>query len=562
MPSAREPSPGNEPLDGAARPPAPDFPRAGSGEGDRWKPLALLNLYRLSLAVLFLISALLFRQPGLLGGQHPTLFLWVDLGYLLFSVVSLFTIRRRRPSFPLQVDVQVFVDVLAIALLMHASGGPASGLGILIVVAIAGGSILMEGRRAILFAALATILVLLEQVFNRWSGGPPASAWTQAGLLGISFFATALATQMLARRVRESEALAARRGADLASMARLNAQIIREMDAGILFVDRYERIQLSNEAAAELLGRSIGEHQPLALVSNDLAVRLRRWRRTPGVEQPPLRTGGSATEVIPHFTRLGDTGVLISLQDAARVSREMQQMKLASLGRLTASIAHEIRNPLGAIGHATQLLEESPELPEADRRLTEIIDAQVRRVNRIVESVLQLSRREQSQPEEIELRPWLERFAEELRTGTGIPGEQILIEVEPPDLVIRFDPGHLYQILWNLASNAVRHGAPEPSAAWVTLRAGVAGKGGVRLEVVDRGEGVDPESLGAIFEPFYTTASGGTGLGLYIARELCECNQAQLVLDETHSPGACFRISFPGSGEGGSESPTGAESES
>jgi two-component system sensor histidine kinase PilS (NtrC family) len=241
---------------------------------------------------------------------------------------------------------------------------------------------------------------------------------------------------------------------------------------------------------------------------------------------------------------------LIYLEDSSVMAQQAQQMKLASLGRLAAGVAHEIRNPLGAISHAGQLLSESPQLEGPDKRLTEIIQTQSRRMNRIIENVLQLSRRAHSNPQHIRLQSWLEHFASEFAQERHVDAHSIAVDINPPDMEIHVDPTQLQQVLTNLCDNGVRHSADHPGLPKVELRGGVTREsGGPFLDVIDHGSGIPPENAEHIFEPFFTTETTGTGLGLYIARELCEINRARLSYLPVPTGGSCFRINFSNVGQ-------------
>lgn len=511
-------------------------------DGERaWKQLRVLNYYRLALAGLFAGASLGGSAPAPLGSFDEELFVGVAIVYFGATLLAGFTIRWRRPSFDVQVPLHIAVDLLAITLLMHASGGVRSGLGMLLIVSVAGGSLLIEGRTARLFAALAALAVLLQQGWSWLHDGPPTD-YTHAGLLGAAFFATAVLGYSLARRLRESEALAERRGLDLAEMARLTQYVIQRMQTGILVVDERFAVRLGNESALRLLDiPQPATGLPLTALCPPLEEQLRQWWAGEREHTAALLSHTGTAEVMPRFSRLGDdrrAGTLIFLEDMSAIAQQAQQLKLASLGRLTAGIAHEVRNPLGAISHAAQLLAESPHADTGDRRLTEIIRDHSKRVNAIIENVMQLSRGQQAAPETLALRPWLERFASEFTAVERLSTGQLRIAIEPADLCTQFDPGQLYQVLWNLCQNGLHHGGSR-----LLLRAESDADGRPWLEVIDDGPGVDQDTAPQIFEPFFTTSPLGTGLGLYIARELCLANQARI--SAVHGQGgACFRITF------------------
>ncbi|MBK8161896.1 MAG: histidine kinase [Gammaproteobacteria bacterium] len=470
------------------------------------------------------------------------------MAYALLAVCALFTIKWRRPGFNAQAYVQIMSDILAITLLMHASGGVRSGLGMLLIISIAGGSLIMAGRTSRLFAAIASLAVLIEQVYSWLEGATLTTSYTHAGLLGASFFATAILAHVLARRLRESQALAERRGVDLANMAQLTEYVIQRMQTGILVVDDNFSIRLINASATRLLElASRTEGRPIKQVSTELDRQLREWWNNSIYEPQSFRPTEAAPEILPKFARLGmdpSAGTLIFLEDMAALTQQAQQLKLASLGRLTASIAHEVRNPLGAISHASQLLAESPHLDSGDARLTEIIQEHSERVNAIIENIMQLSRRQRASPEELLLKPWLNQFINEFTSSEELTPGEIRLEVTPGDTRVQMDPGQLHQILWNLCHNGVKHGAANGRNG-LTLRVGiVADTNNPYLDVVDNGPGIDPKLQQQIFEPFFTTAADGTGMGLYIARELCASNQARLNYLPNPVGGGRFRITF------------------
>ncbi len=514
-----------------------------------WRPLAYFNYYRLVLSGLFVVLFATGPTPSLLGSHNPSLFLGTAAFYLVFSLFSLFSIYARAPGFSTQTQLQTLVDISALTLLMHSSGGLTTGLGILLVIAIAGSSMILAGRLALMFAAVASIAILIEQIHAHLNESFATTSYTQAGILGATFFATALLSHVLARRIRKSEELAAQRGVDLANMQQVNEYIIQNMDAGIIVVDQDMNTRLVNESAWHYLGMpELKQYQPLGQVSEELATQLRDWKQDPDVTIKPFRPHANAANIQARFTPLGqdrENGTLILLEDSSHVTQQLQQMKLASLGRLTASIAHEIRNPLGAISHAAQLLQESPGLEGADYRLSEIIQTHSERMNTIVENILQLSRRDRTNPKIIELKAWTEDFAREFCNTERLEPSSISVDIFPENTMIQMDTGHLHQILWNLCQNAIKYGHADGQPVRITLRGGITEESrGPFLDVIDPGEGISPELAEQIFEPFFTTSNEGTGLGLYISKEMCECNKARISYHVVPGGGSCFRLSF------------------
>jgi len=515
-----------------------------------WKPLRLLSFYRVILAGLLAVLFFGIPEDTGLGLRQHDLYGFTSIAYLLFSVLAGFAARLRQPGYELQAVPQVIVDIIAITVLMFASGGLASGLGILLLIAVAAGSILLPGRMAYLFAAIAAMAVIWEAVYSSlFLYIPNASGYTQAGLLGLALFATAATTNLLVGRIKDTEALARRRGIDVANLAKLNAHIVQRLQAGIIVTDHEHHVRVINQTAQKMLNLPEVENgQALESVSPQLFARLEEWSRNPHSEQAVVPADIGDTKVLPHFTLLGTaegTGSLIFLEDSATLAKQAQQLKLASLGRLTASIAHEIRNPLGAISHATQLLDESEALHDSDQRLITIIGDHTQRVNAVVENVLQLSRPGTSTPQQIRIRPWLEQFADEFSGSGNCQLQQIRISVMPADLEVRMDPSLLHQVVWNLCQNAIRHGmqASTPFKLGMVCKPSPASLK-PQLDIIDNGAGIEPDIADTIFEPFFTTRSSGTGLGLYIAREICENNQSHLDYIPSPEGGSCFRITF------------------
>lgn len=519
-----------------------------------WRALRTLNLFRLLTAALLLTLFVAFSGDArVFGERFPALFSAAAAGWLVFAAFCWLAIRQHWVQARLIAVALVAIDIAVILGLMHASGGISSGLGGLLVVFVGAGSLVLPPRGPAFFAALATLGIFGEHFLSILGGASTAGSWPAAGILGAVVFGIAVAVQPLARRIRQSEELARQRGIDLANLSELNEYIVQNLRESIAVLDSDDRVRLINASAAQLLGApDAATGRRLGEISPTLARYIDDWRadrsRGSHLEFTMLGEGHSA-RVMAHLAPLGKGDersgpILVFLEDSSILNARVQQSKLASLGRLSASIAHEIRNPVGAMSHAGQLLAESPALTGEDLRLTEIIRSHAARVSHIVENVLQLSRRESSRPEQFALRPWLEEFAAEFRETVELQEGELSVVEAPHGLEVRMDPSHLRQVLWNLCDNAVKY-ASDTGGILVELKAGrMLRTGRPYLEVLDQGHGVDPAKVDKIFEPFFTDRQGGTGLGLYISRELCELNRATLVYQARDGGGSIFRIVF------------------
>jgi two-component system sensor histidine kinase PilS (NtrC family) len=518
-----------------------------------WRVLTTLNGFRLFVASLLLILFFGWGEPRIFGDSHPILFAATAAGYLLFAAVSTVLLQKRAMTIGVLALAQIVVDIVAVIVLTHASGGISSGLGGLLIVFVGAGSLVLPNQYPPILAAIATFAILGEQAFLHFSTSEAATNFPAAGILSAIIFAMALAAQPLARRIQASEALARKFGIDLQNVSELNEYIVQHLRESIVVIDADNTVRLINSSATQLLGgtETLSGRQ-LGTASNDLDSYVRLWRADTSQSSHSeftLVSDDTNVRVTAHMAPLGKVGrrdgpVLIFLEDVSIMNARVQQSKLASLGRLSASIAHEIRNPVGAMSHAAQLLRESQGMSEDDKRLTEIIQTHSGRVSHIIDNVLQLSRRESSRPMRFALKPWLEDFASEFVRTLELQEGEFTIKNMPEDLQVRMDPGHLRQVLWNLCDNAVKY-ASETGGIMVEIQSGrMQNHGRPFLEVLDCGHGVDTATAEKIFEPFFTARSGGTGLGLYISRELCELNRATLLYLDRPGGGSIFRIVF------------------
>lgn len=493
-----------------------------------WDPLKVYSFYRVLLSVLLFGIFFIDLKSPQIGGHNAKLYLLTDLSYSAISLITLISLYLKKHISNLFTFGIVCSDILFITGLAHASGGISSHLSILLVVSVAAGGILISGQIATLIAAVATMAILYEHFYFVLIGKINEDASSvQAALLGVVFFATSLLAQLIASRLRTSEKLMAQTTRELAELENLNYHIIQRMRTGILVIDRYFKILTLNAAAKDMLGLAeTAEHGILTEVCPLLASQVQRWMQNRNTFNPPLKITATSPEISAHMADLTSVNhVLIFLDDTSRMTQKAQQLKLASLGQLTAAIAHEIRNPLGAISHAAQLLAESTSLPTADARLTEIIQDHSKRVNQIIENILELSRRRPAAVEPLDLIDWLDKLLSDYASNT------IQIQMMQPEVKIRFDPSQLRQVLHNLLDNALRYSQATNNNhhAQVLLRIGEDEVSeSIFLEVIDNGPGISPSNANHLFEPFFTTETKGTGLGLYICRELCQANYARL----------------------------------
>lgn len=515
-----------------------------------WRLLLLLTLYRIFLAAGFVVLMVSGMQPMPLASSNPDVFYYSSLAYLCISIASLYPLLHRRPHYLWQAYALTLIDILTIIAWMHSSGGVSSGVGMLLVISIANTSMISAGRISGFFAALASIAVLAEQMYNVAFGMGDRVNFSMAGLLGLTLFVTAILASVLANRARENEQLAHQRGIDLKNMSKLAEMVIQKMTTGVVLIDSQRQVVLTNWAARQLLG---AHHQQtpihLQYFSPELNVHFLRFQRTQPKNNKLLINNG-VESLLMQVVRLdafqeedGQNHLLI-LEDANALAQQSQQIKLAALGRLTAGIAHEVRNPLSAISHANALLKESPDLSAQDLRLTEIVEQQTRRINRIVEDVLQLGKRDSVQAEHLRLREWLPHFLAEFYQV--VPEAEPSFTLEPPKQEIEgwFDPAHLRQILHNLCQNAFRHASQAQDPAKVLIRFGHLTQHRGYIDVYNNGPSIDPDHIDRLFEPFFTMSPKGTGLGLYISRELAQANQGELQYRSDQDNGTCFRVVF------------------
>lgn len=517
---------------------------AATSVPEDWRVLSALGLYRLLLVTLLILLYQGGVAAELFELLQPQMFHRICLAYAVVALVLMLLVVYRSPPLQLQAHLHFIADVAMVTLLVEATGGVEQGLGVLLLTPSVGCSLILSPRLAILQASIATLAMFGGEILRQFHRMYfDARDFTPTGVLGLILFATNLTANAVAQRARRSEALAERVGSEFVSLSRLSESVIESMQTGVIVVDADDRIRTINAAAQRLLGRHAVPERPLAEQLPRLAQLLADWRTGAIDALQPFSETVHGLELLPRFTRLGwgpEAAVLVLVDNATLLREQAQQMKLAALGRLSASIAHEIRNPLSAITHAGQLLAESPDIQRENQRLLDMIQRHAGRIDKIVRDVLELSKRSAAHQERLRLREWLLRTVALYQEGYPQARRPIeLLEVSAA-IEVAFDPGHLQQILFNLWDNSFG----QEGSIRVLLASDRLDNGRFYLDIADNGPGIPPDLADKIFEPFFTTHSAGTGLGLYLARELCEYNQARL--QQLPQPrGACFRILFP-----------------
>ncbi|MDX9944516.1 MAG: ATP-binding protein [Azonexus sp.] len=505
-----------------------------------WRSLRYFSYYRAIVAGVFLATILLSDGALAVGSQDPRLFFWTSLGYLAASFGYLILLKRWPHAFHLQLTLQVVTDILLLTLMLFASGGAKSGIAMMMLVVLAGAGLVGQGRMVLFYAALATLALLLEQSYRVLEYQGAVEDYFRTGLTSIGFFGSAIAARLLARKVVTNEELARKRGVELADQMRINERVIRDMQDGVLVIDAAGRLRQYNPQASILLGLAADPPSMLA-ASQPVLAREFLTRRERGVEsEMVMQVPQTGRTLRTRFLPPGEGGnTLIFLEDVSRIQQQAQQVKLAALGRLTANMAHEIRNPLAAISHAAELLGDDTPGAGAER-LIRIIGDNTRRLNRLVSEVTELGRRDRASPERIDVREFIRQLLDELSLQDASSGTRIRLEL-PDAFTICFDRGHLHRVVSNLLNNALRYASQGAGAVRIVGESGRL-SGRIGLHFIDDGPGIDAAECTEVFEPFFTTRASGTGLGLYIARELSEANGARLVLLD-NAPGAHFCIS-------------------
>jgi len=520
---------------------------------DPWNLLRLYHVYRLALAGALLLALVSDFNLIPLGRDDPLLFRWITAAYLLIAIISNLSSYFEWPELAVQGVGYVLLDIAVLFGLLYCSGGVGSGVGILLIVPVLIPYICAPRYLSIVLASLVGLgLIGLELWLGLQENDSIPITLTHSGILALVIMLFSWLGERWIHKASEMTKLANRRGIDLANMSQLNQSILDRLESGILVVEASGAIRHMNAAAWHMLGNPGNwRSKPLRAFAPELDAHYQHW-----IDKISPRAAGfdiqhqQTTELRVRFSQLGTQtrlNTLISLEDTSDQREKVQGIKLASLGQLTASIAHEIRNPLGAISHAAQLMSESRNLDKADARLLQIIQSNARRMNLTIESVLNLSRKKHPKRERLPLKGWLYSFLRDFIAQHKLREKQVTLFIEPADLMVEFDPAHLHQIMWNLCRNAVKYAHADQNRLQLDIQGGTPSHTrDAILNIIDNGSGIPEDSRQRLFEPFFTTSTKGTGLGLFMARELCLANGSSLDYINLPTGGSCFRIVFSG----------------
>ncbi len=506
--------------------------------------LRVYNYYRILISFLFLWLFVSENFSGFVGSTNPELFQDTIIIYLMSNIIvglalPLFIseefISKTAPSF-----VILTLDIIGLSLLIAASGGVASGLGNFLIFTVAFGGGLIYGRISAVLPAIAFILTIYIEIYLFFLEKNEIQSFFQAGVLGIVYFVANILFQTLSRQLRKREN-------EIFTLEQINQTVVEQMRTGVVVASHGGRIKLINAAGRQFLFPKLPATQEIEDLPASMKEEIHKAEKQGNQATFIFHTDDDSPNLLATYSKVSapdpDLDTLIFLEDSTEAHKQAQQLKLAALGRLSASIAHEIRNPLGAISHAAQLLRESDNLNAGDQRLSDIIQNHCVRMNNVIENVLQMSRRKTAEPKNIDLKQWLMDFIREFSAGHA---ENIDIKVDlqqEDNIEVEFDPLHLSQILGNLCQNGLRYSKKNTGESKIIIRSKIE-SGARYIEVIDFGTGVDEDLVPNLFEPFYTTEVSGTGLGLYLSKELCEANNARLSYAKTPEGGSKFRISL------------------
>jgi two-component system sensor histidine kinase PilS (NtrC family) len=537
-------------------------PSAEPGIEPGWPMLQTFALVRVLISTALLLAVTMFGAPviGRLGAD-PDRTLGVLGAYFALSISLLAWTLLRRSRFGLQTWAHLAVDLASISLLVMLGGGMRSGVFIFYLLPLAEASLALPSIGAFFVCSIADLVLLGNELLRALGDDPAAAQLFQAGVVGAALFGITALLRLLSTRLSRQEQLARARGRELDSQLQINRLVISQMEQGVIVTDAGTRVRANNRAARAMLGfepeAQLTGRRLLELASaHELASAFQHWLES--VEQGAAAAqsdivirsrevpfAGPERRLRVRFARPAfqpSDEFVIFLEDLQSIEERAQRLKLAAMGRLTASIAHEIRNPLAAISQAGQLLAEDVRDP-LHQRLAAIVRENTQRLNRLVEDVLRAARRDSPLSDEFDLAQFCTDWLAEFVRDRGLKDDAVRL-VAQPGLIVRFEQNHLRQVMFNLVDNALRYCSGRPGS--IEIRAEPPGErvAPARLWVFDDGPGVPAAERESMFEPFFTTHTRGTGLGLYLAREFCMANGIDLSYTAWQPPQGPARFGF------------------
>lgn len=498
--------------------------------GHLWSSLQVYNLYRFILACMVLLAHQAKLAPELLLVGNQSFFVLSTYGYVSFALFAFYITWKDNLLSKTFSYLAPILDLLFVSVLMQSSGGVTHGMGVLFVIVIIAQTLLNPGYWAIATTFFGCTLLIGLQLYD-WIFYPISRASLLPTLaLGLTCISGAFLASRLLKKVT-SQSLA------LSTAEELNSLIVSLMQNGVIIIDQQQQTKLINQKAKQLLNLSSNPN---------------RLENFPEDFQCLF-----AQKIVPHLSYRLDiqswgkgqdhaqNGQIIFLYDLMEEKKRAQTLKLASLGQLAANLAHEIRNPLSAINQAAQLLAELNQAPQQNRLLEILLDNS-KRINTVIKNVLSLSTRALPQAKNINLISWLEDLSEDLYFSYT---NQLHIEKTYPlePVHIQCDASQLRQVLLNLCENGIRYSLKKNKIATLKIQVSLSKerhKSLIHIDIIDNGKGISAECLKHLFEPFYTTERNGSGLGLFVAKELIELNGGQLKFINHFPTGCQFRVTL------------------